>query len=367
MHLIVFAEPGTWSLQGNDAAIEVPTAFYQMLVMGRPTMAPETQSSNAYVFGPLFPLNEYKENGFIGNEMGSVGLIDYDALRRQYEQRARQQSRGSTANMARMSMDMWLQTLNTGLQHTIERATNRHQRRLDMPHVLREVQRYYPWVLFLGETVGGNVGATLWVHYGHDGQIDGLIIDNDYFFTRMGQPRPRPNAAMTQQALPLRYGAARFPCGTRAKKGAAGLQGMTTSDMRLLLRERGLPYNGNRAQLCENLLAALSQGQIAESGIVPIKSGTRRSDPSQYSAWTQAEAVAEAEEEDAATAVAEAEADMAAAAAAEAEAEASAAAAAEAEASAAAAAEAEASAAAKAEVNAREYAEAAATLQKLGM
>ena len=34
----------------------------------------------------------------------------------------------------------------------------------------------YPWLLFLGDTVGGDVGAELYVHR-TDGKIDSLIIE----------------------------------------------------------------------------------------------------------------------------------------------------------------------------------------------
>lgn len=46
---------------------------------------------------------------------------------------------------------------------------------------LKIVKTFYPEVLFLGETVGGDVGAAVYVHLDKDNEIDSIMIDNDYF------------------------------------------------------------------------------------------------------------------------------------------------------------------------------------------
>ncbi len=46
---------------------------------------------------------------------------------------------------------------------------------------LRRVRKDYPHILFMVDTDGGDVGAHLYVHK-TSGQIDSLIIDNEYFF-----------------------------------------------------------------------------------------------------------------------------------------------------------------------------------------
>lgn len=46
---------------------------------------------------------------------------------------------------------------------------------------LKVIKTFYPEILFLGETVGGDVGADVYVHLDSDGEINSIMIDNEYF------------------------------------------------------------------------------------------------------------------------------------------------------------------------------------------
>jgi hypothetical protein len=52
---------------------------------------------------------------------------------------------------------------------------------------LKKIRAKYPCILFQGETVGGDVGAKLYAHFNAKGGIDGLIIDNNYFFSQLDE------------------------------------------------------------------------------------------------------------------------------------------------------------------------------------
>jgi hypothetical protein len=51
----------------------------------------------------------------------------------------------------------------------------------DSPANIPILREKLPRVLFLGETVGGDVGATVYIHI-TDNMVDSLIINNNYCF-----------------------------------------------------------------------------------------------------------------------------------------------------------------------------------------
>lgn len=166
LHHIVFVEP--WSFEMKqvstspkkgplsylDAPVPIPVngKFYQTLL--RAPKKYKGHGSNAYRFGKSFPVNDFKLIASHGNDAAQTGLIDLD--------RYREKSQG-VAEYLMMS----------GLfkdKPWDDRAS------------LKTLRKNARHILFLGDTVGGDVGANLYAHYGSDGNIDSLIIDNNYFF-----------------------------------------------------------------------------------------------------------------------------------------------------------------------------------------
>lgn len=112
---------------------------------------------NSYVFGPLLDLDGYTLIGHHGNDAANTGFIDLDKVN---------QVNGS---------------INTNFddRDRIYRAVNYNW---DDRDALRQLQQIRPFVLWLGETKGGDVGANLYAHYDKNGEIDSLIVDNNCLF-----------------------------------------------------------------------------------------------------------------------------------------------------------------------------------------
>ena len=50
------------------------------------------------------------------------------------------------------------------------------------PELLQVIKTFYPEILFIGDTYGGDVGASIYVHLDDNKEIDSIIIDNHYFY-----------------------------------------------------------------------------------------------------------------------------------------------------------------------------------------
>lgn len=53
---------------------------------------------------------------------------------------------------------------------------NKFNYNYDSREALLEVRVSTPWVMWIGDTDGGDVGASLHIHYDNDGFIDSLIV-----------------------------------------------------------------------------------------------------------------------------------------------------------------------------------------------
>jgi hypothetical protein len=138
---------------------EVGPAFYATLL--RKPKSIRREGGNAYIFGPRFPLSQYAYVGKHGNDGAQTGFIDLDLF----------------ANGE--------QVLDVVLQEYMPKTKSRRGPGLawDDRAALRRVRAQLPHILFIGETVGGDVGASLYAHRTH-GKIDGLIIDNGLLFAK---------------------------------------------------------------------------------------------------------------------------------------------------------------------------------------
>ncbi len=153
-HNIYFCEPlsqDTYLFGG--VKFKVTDNFYKILQ--NPPKKYISNTTNAYVFGKKYNKKEYKYLGYHGNDIAQTGLINLDIFKKK-------------------TTKTDLHNLDTNTFYPDYNWNNRIH--------LKNLQKIYPYVLFVGETVGGDVGASLYVHYNKSGDIDSLIIDNLHIF-----------------------------------------------------------------------------------------------------------------------------------------------------------------------------------------
>lgn len=133
------------------AHVDVPVRLVEM--------APKSftgKGNNAYVFGKI-PLKgdlaKYTRVASIGNDVAQVGLIDIDRI-------TQVDYIGDLLEWFYSGQKRWLWY---------------------NPAILARVQQILPWIVFLGDTNGGDVGADLWVRK-EGGKVISMIVDNFHFF-----------------------------------------------------------------------------------------------------------------------------------------------------------------------------------------
>lgn len=154
---IIIAEPRTYSKANKfvqQKPIVVTEEFYRIL--NKMPKNYQGKNTNAYVFGKKFKLSEYQKIRWHGNDAAQTGLIDYDK---------------------------WNDNTISTLRKQLDSIDKKYNYQYDSPENVKEVRTLTNGaILFQGETVGGDVGADLFAHYGRDGDINSLIIDNSHFF-----------------------------------------------------------------------------------------------------------------------------------------------------------------------------------------
>jgi len=167
-HFNIFADepiqPGNLVVPG-DKTFKINRNMYNLILAGgikydwertHPKQLGD-DDSNAYVFGPLFELNEYKKVAEITHYVEQSGLIDND--------------------LAKVFKDL----------HYVEDPIDDIWE-YDNPEYRKVIRQYYPQVIWTGEILEGNPGEVrVFAHYTStsgisEGEIDGLIIDTGYFF-----------------------------------------------------------------------------------------------------------------------------------------------------------------------------------------
>lgn len=111
---------------------------------------------NAYVFGKKYKLSEYVLVGSHGNDVAQTGFVNITG--------ATKKELGDIVSFEPWDVYRKPKYLNW-----------------DDAKGLKQIQKIFPRILFVGETVGGDVGAKLYAHYTGN-KIDGLLVDNNYFF-----------------------------------------------------------------------------------------------------------------------------------------------------------------------------------------
>lgn len=115
----------------------------------------EDDITNAFVFGRPRRLHSYEHAGDVFNDAASVGIIIIDK---------------GTPSKADIAAE-WDAILEAN-----RKAPDYIQALFD------GIKEKFPHIIFLGQTNGGDVGASVYTHVDDDGDIDGLVIDNAYFF-----------------------------------------------------------------------------------------------------------------------------------------------------------------------------------------
>lgn len=157
IHNIFFTEP--WSYKEdiqNGQHLAVSGRMYNLLKQ-EPTYYTNLDhyrgrkcEGNAYVFGPLYDLTEYRKIGEHDSHGSMTGFIDYDVWK---------QSRRDLSKLD----DVWTQDIYSDqLYHPFSSLV--------------------PEVLFMGHIIGGDIGVTLYGHRDIHGDFDSLIIENNCLF-----------------------------------------------------------------------------------------------------------------------------------------------------------------------------------------
>jgi hypothetical protein len=157
-HTIVFGESAVDTNELNRVKFQVSHEFFGILSHKPKELV--GADANAFIFGPTFPLNSYVYVDGHGNSYGvaQTGFVDVTNLTRE-ERNALYQH----------IADRWD---DVGYPYTWDR-------------VLFARKAISPRIVFFGETVGGDVGADLFVHRSAEGDIDSVIIDsNQMLFER---------------------------------------------------------------------------------------------------------------------------------------------------------------------------------------
>jgi hypothetical protein len=129
--------------------ILIPKSF----ILSNPKKIMEPFGGNAYVFGQEFT-SGYQIAGNHGNDRAQTGILMLDGLT------------DDERNFIKCP-DNW-----KNIYPDYD---------WDSEDSLHELQRICPHVLFIGQTVGGDVGADVLVHYDPEGLVDSIIIDNGIF------------------------------------------------------------------------------------------------------------------------------------------------------------------------------------------
>lgn len=124
------------------------------------------KAGNYYCFGPFLDGESYNYAGSIGNDVAQVGVVLLDGITKEEENKI--------TNRKWSNLFIYKQ----------------NRRKLMKPwdnrKLLNEIRvNVSARILFLGETVGGDVGCAVLVHY-IDGtkEIDSIILDNNVFMKR---------------------------------------------------------------------------------------------------------------------------------------------------------------------------------------
>jgi hypothetical protein len=170
-HNILLCEPATYNgAEWYTKKLTVDDIMYKKILRGPKIY--RTNRTNAYVFGKRYPLKEYKLIGSHGNDVAQTGFIDLDLIKKLSD--GTPTTKGKGRQKGKTFPDIY--EIMKPFYYIKGKSVSYDDRK-----AFAELHKIAPYVIFVGETVGGDVGANLFAHY-TDGVIDSLIIDNGYFF-----------------------------------------------------------------------------------------------------------------------------------------------------------------------------------------
>ncbi len=161
---IRIGEVYTGGFMNDYVELRVSETFLKVLMKRPKVVRRARESQNAYVFGRLFNKNTYKYAGHHGNDGAQTGIVAMNPY---------VDGRKITGNPTWRYISgnpTWRAVIDT-------------MKSWDQPKVLKRVRKdISSHILFIGDTDGGDVGANVYVHVDAWGEIDSIIIDNDYYF-----------------------------------------------------------------------------------------------------------------------------------------------------------------------------------------
>ena len=149
MHRLAFCEPSTCPSEDFEDIFEVNEQMYDLILKGpeiiRDAADPGyTGGKVGYVFGPLFPKESYKLLGFHGNDVAQTGIFEINRYNKKKD-------------------------YNCIIDNIYDYDWNDRK-------MLTQLRKVAPEILWLGETFGGDVGASYYVHIDANDQIDSLVV-----------------------------------------------------------------------------------------------------------------------------------------------------------------------------------------------
>jgi hypothetical protein len=162
-HKIYFCEPYSIDDIKKSKSIigfsfTVTDTFYKKLCRKPESYSVRNLGRNAYRFGPAFSFNDYKLLGYHANDGGQTGLIDIEMFDKEIAK-----------NITDIVLDIY------------SIPKKRKMLSWDNRTALKQLRKKVPYIIFLGDTIAGDVGAELYAHYDKNHNIDSLIIDAGYF------------------------------------------------------------------------------------------------------------------------------------------------------------------------------------------
>ncbi len=163
LHSLLVLEPSTFSGQiprgkktpSNTVLISLTDRMYNQV--SRPqeyqTFRGKKCQGNAFVFGPLLDPTQYAKVGSYTTTLGQTGLLDYDRW---------------LTNRRPLNIADW------------NRTYPRHN--WNDERGLKEIQKIFPEVMWLGEILGNRASIDVYAHYDRHGDVDSLVIENRCIF-----------------------------------------------------------------------------------------------------------------------------------------------------------------------------------------
>lgn len=143
---------------GFSVQLKIMPSFLEVL-RKKPKYITNNQS-NAYIFGHMHTSGYYIA-GSHGNDVAQTGILDMQKI-----------TKDELTSI--QDYNKWLKIFMPSKKEFHDWA--------ERP-LLKQVQKdISPRIIFVGTTVGGDVGANVLVHLNNKKEIDGLIIDNEVFF-----------------------------------------------------------------------------------------------------------------------------------------------------------------------------------------